>query len=418
MLFNYTIDGFENIQHQDYFALQQINRKLLSLYRSYGYHQISTPTFETYDLYVNEDSIPSDDLFKLVNHQGKVLVLKPDATLPVTRMAAMNHPNNDDIIKFSYETNIYRNFSSPEIIKKEITQIGIEYFGNDNPECDAEVIAMAIQSLLINDINDVHIDLGHVGFINFLFDDLAFSAKEKATLFKYIENKNIGDITDYLNKLTLPEDKKAIILKLPLLYGKPIDVLNTMKALCINDKMRQVVKNISEIYAHLDLIGLAEYVSFDLGFTNQMNYYSDINFKGYINSCGEPVISGGRYNHLSEKFGIPRPACGFAIDLLKVIDYMEQHQLRPCDNATIHVIFYEKNDKLTAYQLADELRQADKIAEVFMIKSTLADQVNKLHQNPLYKNANIYYLSQKKLFLEQNDEFFAIDTIFAKSEVK
>ncbi len=418
MLFNYTIDGFENIQHQDYFALQQINHKLLSLYRSYGYHQISTPTFETYDLYVNEDSIPSDDLFKLVNHQGKVLVLKPDATLPVTRMAAMNHPNNDDIVKFSYETNIYRNFSSPEIIKKEITQIGIEYFGNDSPECDAEVIAMSIQSLLINGINDVHIDLGHVGFINFLFDDLDFSTKEKSTLFKYIENKNIGDITDYLNQLTLPEDKKAIILKLPLLYGKPTEVLNTMEALCINDKMRQVVKNISEIYAHLDLIGLAEYVSFDLGFTNQMNYYSDINFKGYINSCGEPVISGGRYNHLSEKFGIPRPACGFAIDILKVIDYMEQHQLRPCDNATIHVIFYESDDVLTAYQLADELRQAGKIADIFMIKSSLADHVQKLHQNPLYKNANIYYLSQKKLFLEQNDEFFAIDTIFSKSEVK
>ena len=149
-----------------------------------------------------------------------------------------------------------------------------------------------------------------------------------------------------------------------------------------------------------------------------MNYYSDINFKGYINSCGEPVISGGRYNHLSEKFGIPRPACGFAIDILKVIDYMEQHQLRPCDNATIHVIFYESDDVLTAYQLADELRQAGKIADIFMIKSSLADHVQKLHQNPLYKNANIYYLSQKKLFLEQNDEFFAIDTIFSKSEVK
>ena len=92
MLFNYTIDGFENIQHQDYFALQQINHKLLSLYRSYGYHQISTPTFETYDLYVNEDSIPSDDLFKLVNHQGKVLVLKPDATLPVNADGSHESP--------------------------------------------------------------------------------------------------------------------------------------------------------------------------------------------------------------------------------------------------------------------------------------------------------------------------------------
>lgn len=418
MLFNYTIDGFENIQHQDYFALQQINDKLMSLYRSHGYHQISTPTFETYDLYVNEDSIPSDDLFKLVNHQGKVLVLKPDATLPVTRMAAMNHPNAEDIIKFSYETNIYRNFSSPEIIKKEITQIGIEYFGNDSPECDGEVIALAIRSLLENGIENVHIDLGHVGFINFLFDDLAFSTKEKATLFKYIENKNIGDIADYLEKLALPEDKKAIILKLPLLYGEPKAVAEEMAALCINDKMRQVVEKISEIYAHLEVIGLSQYVSFDLGFTNQMNYYSDINFKGYINSCGEPVISGGRYNHLSEKFGIPRPACGFAIDLLKVIDYMEQHQLLPLDNKTIHVILYDATDKNGAYKLADELRQEGKIAEVFIIKTSVADQVKALQQNPLYKNACIYYLSNEKLALEKNNEFQLIEMINTEREVE
>lgn len=418
MLFNYTIDGFENIQHQDYFSLQKINQNLMSLYRSYGYHQISTPTFETYDLYVNEDSIPSDDLFKLVNHQGKVLVLKPDATLPVTRMAAMNHPNSDEIIKFSYETNIYRNFSSPEIIKKEITQIGIEYFGNHSPECDGEVIALAILSLLENGIEDVHIDLGHVGFINFLFDELDFSAKEKATLFKYIENKNIGDISSYLEQLALPDEKKTIILKLPLLYGEPKAVLKEMEKLCVNEKMNQVVETISEIYAHLELVGLSKYVSFDLGFTNQMNYYSDINFKGYINNCGEPVISGGRYNNLSEKFGIPRPACGFAIDLLKVIDYLEQKKLLPRDEQIIQVIFYDSTAKVAAYELADNLRQKGNIAEVFMIRDTMEIHADSLRKNPLYKNASIYFLSKGKLLVDNNGEFLEIESIPTESEVE
>lgn len=418
MLFNYTIDGFENIQHQDYFSLQKINHNLMSLYRSYGYHQISTPTFETYDLYVNEDSIPSDDLFKLVNHQGKVLVLKPDATLPVTRMAAMNHPNSDEIIKFSYDTNIYRNFSSPEIIKKEITQIGIEYFGNDSPECDGEVIALAILSLLENGIEDVHIDLGHVGFINFLFDELAFSAKEKATLFRYIENKNIGDISSYLDQLDLPDEKKTIILKLPLLYGEAKTVLKEMDKLCINEKMKAVVANISEIYTHLELTGLSQYVSFDLGFTNQMNYYSDINFKGYINSCGEPVISGGRYNNLSEKFGIPRPACGFAIDLLKVIDYLEQKNLLPRDEQIIQVIFYENMDKVAAYELAKSLRSQQHIVEVFTIRESWQAHAESLQANPLYKNAKLYFLSKGKLLVEDNGMFTEIESIPAESEVE
>ena len=97
--------------------------------------------------------------------------------------------------------------------------MGVEYFGNNSPECDGEIIALAIESLLSNGIEDVHIDLGHVGFINHLMDELAFSVKEKTQLFKYIENKNIGDIGEFLNRKNLDAKVAAIILKLPKLYG-------------------------------------------------------------------------------------------------------------------------------------------------------------------------------------------------------
>jgi len=417
MLLNYTIDGFENIQHQDYYSLQKIINKLTDLYRLYGYHQISTPTFETYDLYVHEDSIPCDDLFKLVNHQGKVLVLKPDATLPVTRMAAMNHPNPDEIIKFSYQTNIYRNFSSPEIIKKEITQIGIEYFGNDSPECDGEVISLAILSLLKIGIKDVHIDLGHVGFINYLFEELPLSSFERETLFQYIENKNIGDIASFLEPLNLSVKAKEIIIKLPILYGEPKKVLKAMKDLCINEKMEGVVEKISEIYCHLEIMNLEKYLSFDLGFTNQMNYYSDINFKGYINNWGEPIISGGRYNNLSEKFGIPRPACGFAIDLMKVINYMEQENLLSVDSKIRHIIFYDYEDKATAYSIASDLKAKNEISEVFMLKSKREFHIQSLKENPLYQNAKIYFLSQGKLCIAEDGQYHSLKSIEIKSEV-
>ena len=73
-----------------------------------------------------------------------------------------------------------------------------------------------------------------------------------------------------------------------------------MEALCINDAMRRVVDKLKAIYHHLEVTCYAKYISFDLGFTNQMNYYSDLIFKGYINNWGEPVINGGRYNQLSE----------------------------------------------------------------------------------------------------------------------
>ncbi len=411
MLYNYTIEGFESIQPQDNHAFQKIISNLMGLYRSFGYHQIATPTFEAYDLYVNENSIPSDDLFKMVDHKGRVLVLKPDVTLPITRMAAINHPNDQEIIKFSYQTSIYRNFSAPDSIKKEINQIGLEYFGNNSPECDGEIIGLSILSLIKTGIKDIHIDLGHVGFINYLFEEFNFTTDERNTLFQYIENKNVGDIKTYLTKLDLDQASRDIILKLPSLYGCPEDIITKMKTMCLNENMEKVVLKVSDIYDHLKIMGLETYISFDLGFTNQMNYYSDIIFKGYINNWGEPVISGGRYNQLSEKFGISRPACGFAIDLMKILDYLDRGKKFPHFEKAKRILFYSPDDKKRAYSLADQFRKDDLITELFITRMALPDQLSYLKTNPLYIDSEIFYLSKGKLYAYKDNEFTALEIL-------
>ena len=148
-----------------------------------------------------------------------------------------------------------------------------------------------------------------------------------------------------------------------------------VEALCINDAMKCVVDKLKAIYRHLEVTGYAKYISFDLGFTNQMNYYSDLIFKGYINNWGEPVINGGRYNHLSEKFGISRPACGFGIDLLKMMEYMEQYHLLPQNpKRRKAVIFYSPEDKCEGYKSAGILRQKGQPTELFVLKKSTPEE--------------------------------------------
>ncbi len=393
MLEIYTVDGFENIQYKDCYALAAIEERMRHLFTRYGYHPVMTPTFESYDLYAEEKSIPSDDLFKLVNRHGHVLALRPDATLPITRMAALNHHDAQEILKFFYQTNIYRNFASPAIVKKELTQMGVEYFGNSAPECDGEVIGLAILSLLENGIQDVHIDLGHVGFINCLMDELKLPASQRSRLLALIENKNIGDIGEYLDSLKIGGSMKEIVLKLPKLYGDPGTVFEKMRPLCVNREMEEVVDTLKAIYRHLDAVGLAKYLSFDLGFTNQMNYYSDIIFKGYIDDWGEPVLSGGRYDHLSEKFGISRPACGFALDMIKMMEYMENNGLLPEPTLCRAVLIYTPEKKAESFRIASALRAAGQVAEMYVqTYRHPEEQMEKLQKSPLAQpNQTAYY---------------------------
>ena len=408
MLANYTIDGFENIQYQGFGRLRFIENLLTDLYANFGYCQVETPTFEAYDFYANEDSINSDDLFKLVSSTGKVLALKPDATLPIARMAAINHHDPEEIIKFSYLTNIYRDFSAPEIQKKETTQAGIEYFGNQSPECDGEVIALAILSLKLAGVEDIHIDLGNVGFINELLGVLDLDPDQKQRLFRYIENKNIGDIRDFLKKTDIPEKYKKIILTLPRLYGEPEKIFGQMRGLAVNPAMSAAVDHLSAVYAHLEELGLSQYVQFDLGFTNNMNYYSGTIFKGYIESFGEPVISGGRYDTMSARFGIERPACGFGINLLRLMDYLEKNELIPEQAHAKSVVLYRPEEKPAAFLFSSEKRRSGS-AEMFSLKEIGAqDMVRKILKNPHYKTADIWLLDHG-LFRWDNDRFAPAD---------
>ncbi len=411
MLTSYTIEGFENIQYQGFKALSDIEKKLNHLFRLYGYHQVATPTFEAYDLYAGEDAIPSDDLFKLVNHQGKVLALKPDATMPVARMAAINHHNPEEIIKFFYLTNLYRNFSSPDIVKKEITQMGVEFFGDERPECDGEIIALAIESLFCNGITDVQIDLGHVGFINYLLDELDITPEDRAMLFKLIDNKNIGDIHDFLSRRNFDPKISGIIAQLPMLYGDPVTVFKKMDALCVNRRMEAVVRDLKAVYHHLDIIGMARYITFDLGFTSAMNYYSGMIFKAYVGNWGAPVIDGGRYDTLSAKFGIDRPACGFAIDILELMDYMEQHDLLNHQVSPHTVILYRPGDKCQAFHLCRGLRSDGTITEMFRVDDTPEALIPQLMNQALYRPSRFFLIDGGSLYKWQDSRFIPISDI-------
>ena len=53
----------------------------------------------------------------------------------------------------------------------------------------------------------------------------------------------------------------------------------------------------------------------DLGLVNRTDYYTGVIFRGYIDGCGEAILSGGRYDKLISEFGYDIPATGFAANV-------------------------------------------------------------------------------------------------------
>jgi ATP phosphoribosyltransferase regulatory subunit len=289
-------------------------------------------------------------MMKCIDASGRVLVLRPDATVPLARMVAMNYPK-DESLRFSYQTTIFRKAEAGVGDLSEWHQAGIEAFGDPSPEVDAEVVAIGVEALMALDLGNLHFDLGHAGYLSGLFEALNLREDQEREVLGYIESKNLPELQRTIRSWDLAEDGARALLRLPQLYGKPESVLKEAKELCLNRQMEEAVLNLAEVIENLqDMIDVP--VQLDLGFTNRMHYYTGLIFKGYMHNAGSALVSGGRYNDLSAQFGLARPACGFGLNLSYLSTLMPKAVAQAPE-----VVRYSADTKKLVYLKAKEKRQ-------------------------------------------------------------
>ncbi|WP_099156543.1 ATP phosphoribosyltransferase regulatory subunit [Virgibacillus ndiopensis] len=353
-----VFESVNTISLKDYQKREHLLTKIKNRFSTYGYKQIQTPTFEQYDLYKTiAGTINSDEMIKVIDPSGKVLVLRPDVTIPITRIVATNKQIPSSEERFFYISHVFRN-SIVQQDKKEHTQAGIENFGPSTPALDAEIIALAIQT--VNDLgfNNFKLEIGHAGFFKELLKQINISEQETTQLKQMIQAKNFSEIKPFLEKLSINTDVRHSLQQIPFLYGNTEDVMKRAEAVILNERMNDTLHNLIEVNELLKIYKLDQFVSFDLGLINHMNYYSDIIFQGFVENFGKPVLMGGRYNHLAEQFNTKIPAIGFACDVDSIFSAMQQQALFPTIESLVDFhISYSPTTQRDALITAQELRE-------------------------------------------------------------
>lgn len=330
---------------------QQIKHKLLNIYDIFGYEEICLPLFEKYENYIKYKAVNEESLLKLIDRGGNILVIRPDATFHVLKTVQ----NMDSIInRCCYMTNIFR-FRDNDYEKNDILQTGVELFDSASPYADAEVITLAIESLKVLDIDNIHFDIGHSQFVHAFLKDIGI--KEDTDIAYYhqlLDNKNIISLTDSLIRAKIKDEYIDQMCNIAMLFGSYDNVRKKAESVCRNKKMENILLEMDNIYSALESFGVESYIHLDLGFSNPMNYYSGIIFKGYVVNHGEAVISGGRYDALAQQFANKKCACGFGHNIDVTIDILlkKQHLL-----SQKNMIFLTGEDIPSATLIAADLRQ-------------------------------------------------------------
>lgn len=291
--------------------------KLRNLFENYGYEKLSVNLLEDYETYyLHGEMIKTESLLKVIDPQGKLYVLRPDMTMPIAKKIAGETRNDYISNKIYYVDDIFRidkkNFAS--ISQKK--QIGIELLGEKSIYGDYEIINLAIEAL--EEISPkYHIDIGHAEFLKIIFEEAEFNHEEKEHLISLFENRASSDLEKYLEKFQLDKRVENLIKSIPNLYGDFDKVIGIIEELDLD--FNRLSHIILELKILKETLPKAK-IELDFSMINNLNYYTGIIFKGYLEGISQVVLQGGRYDNLSQNFGKKIDAIGFAINLQDVFE--------------------------------------------------------------------------------------------------
>lgn len=356
----HTPEGVRDIYNGECSQKRHLQKKLQQVFRQYGYQDIETPTFEYFEVFSREvGTIPSKDLYKFFDREGNTLVLRPDVTPSVSRACATYFSPDKEVVSLCYTGNTFINNSSLLGRMKETTQMGVERIGDDSPEADAEILAMAVECLKAAGLKEFQVSVGQVDYFKSLLAEAGMDDETEERLRSLISQKNYFGVEDVVREQKLPDQLSRVFEELPHLFGSA-EVLNKAKELTDNPSALKAVSRLEEIYEILKIYGYEKYISFDFGMLSKIRYYTGIIFQAYTYGTGEPLIKGGRYNELMKHFGKPAASIGFAIVVDSLMLALTRQKIVLPAEDDIMVITYRAENRTEAIQKAQKLRQEGK----------------------------------------------------------
>ncbi len=323
---------------------KEVERRISESMELWGYREIITPALEYYDTVGDSSNIMQNRLYKLVDHNGKTLVLRPDMTTPIARVVSSLLKENPLPMRLCYNTSIYRMQEKDTGKNAEFFQSGVELIGSDQPYADAEIIVLAVEALKAAGLRQFKVAIGETAFLESLLHEKASRYSDQ--LKKLLIKQDFAGWREFVNGLPLAEQDKACLLTLPKLQGSK-EVISQAETLTDDPKAIKALRYLQEIWDILEQHQVSQYVHIDFTTLRGQNYYTGMIFEIYAASIGYPICGGGRYDDLIAEFGRKAPAVGFGIWLERLIEALQVGILTP----EIYLFLFDQEDQTEVHDV-------------------------------------------------------------------
>jgi ATP phosphoribosyltransferase regulatory subunit len=321
-------DGIDELLPEQAAVLEELRRELLDAYTTWGYRQVVPPFVEYLDsLLTGTGKDLEHQTFQLIDQlSGRQMGIRADMTPQVARIDA-HQLQHDAPTRLCYSGSVLRTHPDGFSASRSPMQIGAELYGHAGVESDAEVLNLMMETLRIAGLDEVYLDLGHVGIFRALAWQAGLQGDQESALFEALQRKAKPEIAELVKSFGVPGASADMLNALADLNGGP-EVLETARQALANAP-EEVLEAIDYLQGLGDLLATQVPhvpVHYDLAELRAYRFHTGVVFAAFIPGQGNEVARGGRYDDVGEKFGRARPATGFSADL-KALMNLGSYQL-------------------------------------------------------------------------------------------
>lgn len=405
----HTPEGVRDIYNVECGKKLTLEGHLKKIFQLYGYHDIQPPTFEYFDVFRKEiGTIPSKDLYKFFDKDGNTLALRPDFTPSIARFSATLLKDVSMPVRLCYTGNTFISHSNYQGRLRETTHMGAELMGDASVEADAEMLALVIECLLTIGLKEFQLSVGNVDFFQSLIEDACLDEDAEERVRELINNRNFFGVEEFLDSIQVKRSSKEAFAALNDLVGG-IATLTQAKNIAPNSKGVKAIRRLEKIYDILKLYGVEKFVTFDFSMSGTYGYYSGIIFRVYTFGTGDAIVKGGRYDHLTEKFGKKSPAIGFAIVIDELMNALIWQKVRIVYTRKNTIILYDPERKREAISLARDFRRKAKNTELIR-----RDSGRGLEEYVAYGNE---YYAGNLIYLDRSGEITMVNLVTGEHKI-
>jgi len=283
--------------------LRRCETALCEVFEKAGYAEVIPPVIESADVFGTE-------AFRALDRSGRLLALRSDFTAQVARIAA-TRLSGVSPLRLYYRGSVVRRDRESVL---ERLQAGCELVGEPGADADAEVLALAAASLQALGLKQARISLGSTGYFEALARAAAVSERLARALHDAVDRKDLPTLRSLCEREVPPGQARDALLMLaqpPRPRAQAAELLARAESLAPGEEARAALRRLAEVLSRTRVAEL----EVDLGEVRGLGYYTGLVFNLYAPGAPRPVGGGGRYDTLLGRFGDPRPAVGFSLDL-------------------------------------------------------------------------------------------------------